>query len=351
MLIPRLAALAALLSIASSGGCDWFADPMEANLAPTTTITTCPSDVTAGDDVTFEWTGSDIDGTVVEYRWSFDDTTTGSTEETSLVVEDVAEGDHTFEVAAVDDDGDADLTPAVCEFTANAAGGLVKRVVLAEFLTTQPCTNCPNAETALAEALDEYGADSLCIISYHAGQFPTDPVATPETVARIDWYEEEPGVPEGQFPIVIFDGDCERAVVGAATVGGALSNYEIEINQRKSIGSPVTVDLSGGVDGSGGDVTARVHVRDPLEAGTYVLRTVVIENFVSLGGPYHDYGYVARDILDDTPLTVSAVGDSAVVQMDFSVDSSWDVDELDVIAFVQNDDTKEVLQAGRLNAR
>lgn len=346
--VPRVAALSALLSIASSGGCDWFAAPMEANLTPSTSIVTCPSDVTAGDDVTVEWTGSDIDGTVGEYRWSFDDTTSGSTEETSLLLSDVAEGDHRFEVAAVDNDGDADPTPAVCEFTASEPGGLVPRVVLAELITTQPCANCPNAEEALNVMLDEYGADSLCIVSYHDGHAPSDPVATPETVARIDWYTDTTELPENNWPIVVFDGEYERAVSGAVTVNWAVSNYEIEIDHRKSIGSPLAVGVTGDISGGGGGVTVRVFVRDPLQAGTYVLRTVVIENDISLGGPYHDYGYVARDLLDDEPLTLGAVGDSAVVQMDFTVDPGWDLDKLDVIAFVQNDDTKEVLQAGRL---
>ncbi len=321
---------------------------MEANLAPSTEITACPSGVTVGDDVTFEWSGTDIDGTVVEYSWSFDDTTTGSTEETSLVVYDVAEGDHRFEVAAIDNDGDADTTPAVCEFTASAGGGLVPRVVLAELITTQPCANCPNAEEALNLMLDEYGADSLCIVSYHDLQAPSDPVATPETVARIDWYTGTTELPENSWPIVVFDGEHERAVSGAVTVGWAVSNYEIEIDHRKSIGSPLAVGVTGDMSGGGGSVTVRVFVHDPLQAGAYVLRTVVIENDVSLGGPYHDYGYVARDLLDDEPLTLGAVGDSAVVQMDFTVDPGWDLEKLDVIAFVQNDDTKEVLQAGRL---
>lgn len=346
--VPRVAVLFALMSMAGSGGCDWFAAPTEVNVAPSTSIVTCPSGVTAGDDVTVEWTGSDIDGEVVEYRWSFDDTATGATGETSLLIEGVSEGAHRFEVAAVDNDGEADPTPAVCEFTASSAAGLVGRVVLVEFITTQPCANCPNAETALNIVLDEYGVDSLCIVSYHDLQAPADPVATPETVARIDWYTDTTGLPENNWPIAIFDGEHERAVSGAPTVDWAVSNYEIEIDHRKSIGSPIAVGLSGSVNGGRGSVTVRVRVRNALPAGAYVLRAVVIENDVSLGGPYHDYGYVARDLLEDEALTVSAVGDSAVVQMDFTVGPSWDIDKLDVIAFVQNDDTKEVLQAGRL---
>lgn len=347
---PRVAAFAALLSIASSGGCDWFNDPLQANLAPSTTMVTCPSDVTAGDDVAVEWNGSDIDGAVVEYHWSFDERTTGTTPETSLLLEDVTAGSHTFEVAAVDDDGDADPTPAVCEFTASEPGGLVGRMVLIEFITAQSCPNCPYAEEALNVVLDEYGADSLCIVSYHDLQPPTDPVATPETVARIDWYTDTTELGENTWPIAVFDGEHERAVVGAQSVNWCVGNYEIEIDHRKSIGSPLTIDLSGSIGGGRGEATVLVKVRDPIPAGDYVLRTVVTEDDLFFP-PDHDYGYVARDLLEDEPLTLAAVGDSAVVQRSFAVDPGWLVENMDVIAFVQNDSTKEVLQAGRLNLR
>jgi len=347
-LVPRMAVLLALLSLGSHGGCDWFDGPLEANLTPSTRMVSCPGEVAAGDDVTLEWEGTDVDGSVVEYRWSFDDST--GTGGTAVTLEDVAEGEHVFEVSAVDDDGDEDPSPAVCEFTASDPGGLVGRVVLAEFLTTLPCGNCPNAEAALDMVVDEYGADSLVVIAYHDHQGP-DPIWTEEIVDRILWYTEasgDDGATYGQYPAVIFDGDLDRTVTGAATVEGAASDYRLEIDNRKTYGSPVTVSIEGSLSAGRGDVTVRVIVRDPLTAGTYVLRTVVTEDDILAFS--HDFGFSARDILDDEPLTVAVVGDSAVVQRSFAVDASWEVDNLDVVAFVQNDDTKEVLQAAHLGA-
>jgi hypothetical protein len=187
-------------------------------------------------------------------------------------------------------------------------------------------------------------------VSYHDLQAPADPIATPETVARIDWYTDTTDLGANVWPIAVFDGEHERAVIGAQSVNWCVTNYEIEIDQRKSNGSPLTVDLSGNIDGGRGDVTVRVKVRDPLAAGDYVLRTVVIEDDLAFP-PDHVYGYSARDLLDDEPLTVSTVGDSAIVQRGFTVDPGWVVGNMDVIAFVQNDATKEVLQAGRLSPR
>ena len=142
--VPTAAAFLALLST-GNGGCDWFKGPVEANFEPDTEMVTEPTDDhAAGDDVLVEWSGSDPDGTVDRYRWEWmlDDALvlgSGDSDSTRLILRDVARGRHRFEVAAVDDDGDADATPAACEFVVE----LVPRVVLAEFITGRGCPKVP----------------------------------------------------------------------------------------------------------------------------------------------------------------------------------------------------------------
>jgi hypothetical protein len=336
------AAVTALTALAA--GCDWFDDPVEANLLPDTTMESCPApgELLAGEDAAVAWSGSDPDGAVVKYAWVLDDTLSGETMDAELVIQAVTEGDHVLEVAAVDDDGDLDPTPAVCSFTAGAPGGLVPRVVLAEFLTTRPCPNCPNAEGGLNIVLDEYGADSLCVIAYHDLQPPADPFATAETVARIDWYM---GGSWNSWPLVLFDGG--HSVLGAVSPEVAAAAYRTEIDYRRSIWSPLSMRIAGGP--AAGSVTVTVKVREALTTTANVLRVVVIENNVIASA--QEYDFVARDLLDDEPLSVAAVGDSAVVTRTLTLGPTWNVDNLDVIAFVQDDLTKEVLQSIRSGAR
>jgi hypothetical protein len=332
--------VAASLLLAVVAGCDWFNEPVEVNLLPDTTMEECPpAGLVAGEDAVVAWSGSDPDGDVATYRWTLDGTDSGETADTELVIQSVAEGDHVLEVAAVDDDGDADPSPAVCEFTAGPAGGLVPRVVLAELLTTRPCSNCPYAEAGLNAVLSQYGADSLCVIAYHDLAPPSDPMATPETVARIDWYM---GPSWASWPNVIFDG--RRAVLGAESAAAAAAAYRVKIDARKAVGSPVSMRVAGS-PGSG-SVTVTVKVREALTTTANVLRVVVIEDDVTVST--HEYDFVARDLLDDEPLSVAAVGDSAVVTRSVTVAPGWNESNLDVIAFVQDDLTKEVLQAVRL---
>jgi hypothetical protein len=66
-------------------------------------------------------------------------------------------------------------------------------------------------------------------------------------------------------------------------------------------------------------------------------------------GPYSLwYDFVARDLPADERLDLVAIGDSVTVQRQFSVDGSWIPDNMDVIVFVQDLATKEVIQSARL---
>lgn len=222
-----------------------------------------------------------------------------------------------------------------------------ERTVIFELLTTRVCTNCWKAERALELLKTTYGPLGPCVVAYHDYPGP-DPVATDETVARIDWYMSDPKFAPyaDQYPLAIADGDS--IVVGAPTVAGAYGEYQEDFLARKAIGSPVTVDVEGSIAARGGDVDVKVKIVDTMPAGPNVLRTVVIEEeVVALPDTFL---YVARDILDDETLTISAVGESVVVNRTFTVDPGWDVTKLDVVAFVQDDSNKEILQAGALSS-
>jgi hypothetical protein len=255
-----------------------------------------------------------------------------------MLLGDVARGAHRFEVAAVDDDGDADPEPAACEFVVER----VPRVVLAEFITGRGCPNCPNARDGLYIVLREYGLGGLSVVSYH--DFP-HALSTSETDARIEWYTGSPDVPP--MPIVIFDGDWDDHVQGAKDSTSAADVYRQRIGEKRAVGSPISLRVGGDV--SRGAVTMTVKVHRDLSAGPNVLRAVVVEDDVFADLETHIYA--TRDILEDEVLAVVAAGDSAFVERSLTIEPEWNVDNLDVIVFVQDDATKEILQSGRLRTR
>ncbi len=347
MILP--AALAAV-ALGVAAGCDWFEDQATGNLPPVTELVGCPgAEVDEGEDLVFRWVGTDIDGAVIAYEWSINGAPWVETEDDSVLIAAVAEGEYSFTVRAIDDEGDVDPVPPRCAFTAHAVGELVDRVVLVEMITTRTCGNCPRAEEALNNLLDTRGRANLSVVAYHdwrAGNPASDLLGTEETIARIQWYTLDPTFPgrPGWWPTVVFDG--LRIVEGAETVDGAESDYTVEIEMREAVGSPVRLTVEGDLSGVEGIVRAGVKATGRLPAGPLVLRCVVIEDHVLQYTSYYDF--VARRVLEDRPLSIAEIGDSTSAEWTFPVEESWNLGGVDVVVFIQNDDGREVLQSGRL---
>ena len=184
--------------------------------------------------------------------------------------------------------------------------------------------------------------DHFSVVSYN--DVPHS-LSSPETDARIEWYTGSPDVPP--MPIVIFDGDWDDHVQGATDSTSAAAVYRQRIDEKRLAGSPLSLSVGG--DMSRGAVTAAVKVRSDLTGGPNVLRAVVVEDDVF--ADLEEHIYATRDILEDEVLAVAAAGDSAFVERSFAIEPEWNVDNLDVIVFVQDDATKEILQSGRLRTR
>jgi hypothetical protein len=345
-----------VIILVTLGGCDWFEAQPEANLPPDTELIECGTGqgVVEGADVRFVWNGSDIDGHVIRFETSYDDGPWEPTALDSMTVSDVTLGEHVFRVRAVDNDGDVDPVPAKCAFTASAAGQLVDRAVLVELFTTNQCPNCPKSETILEALLAEIGAGEISIVAYHdkPSYAPdSDPLATDATDERVAWYTGNAAFPgdNDTWPTVVFDG--LRIVEGVETEELAEALYRFEITTRAETATPLSLRLDGTIGADEGSLRAVVRAEDVPPAGSPVLRLVLIENDVKFRGIWASrYHFVARLILDDQVLGLGAVGDSVAVERQFEVDPSWVVEDLDVIAFVQDTGTMEVIQSGRLRS-
>lgn len=333
--------------------CDWFESQPEANLPPETRILECGAsqEVVEGEDVRFRWAGSDFDGSVVRFEVSYDEGPWEATPSDSMTIPDITRGEHVFRVRAVDDDGEADPDPAECRFTALAAGAPVERRVLVELFTTNECPNCPKAETALNALVADIGAETVSVVAYHdkpSYSPDSDPLATDGTDERIAWYTDDPAFPgdEDTWPTVVFDG--LRVVVGAATATEAEALYRLETTARAETASPFSLRLEGEIGEEQGSLRVTVKAEDGPPEGSLVLRTVLIENDVKYRGYWATrFDYVARRLLDEEPIDLGAPGDSAVVERTFPVDPFWVVENLDLVAFVQDSATMEVFQSGR----
>lgn len=82
-------------------------DPWKPNSLPTVTITSGPQGIIDVSTATFNWTGTDQDGSISMYYFDIDQTPpTIATALTSTTITDLSHGNHTFYLIAEDNDGD-----------------------------------------------------------------------------------------------------------------------------------------------------------------------------------------------------------------------------------------------------
>jgi|GEM_PF-485603 len=202
------------------------------------------------------------------------------------------------------------------------------RTVLAELFSFAGCTYCPNAEEAMRRLKSEYG-DSLAVVVYHMRMLG-DTLSPEDAQARAQWY----GV--SAAPTSFFDGGSK--FVGAGTVEHAYNNYRDIIVTRRSVASPLEMSVEASLTQSAIEIDCEVVVLNEI-SGSLKLWLVVFQNSVHLDDA--EYDFVVRWI-EERSISLSR---SDTVWATFNLSNRWPNGELGAIAFVQDDDTKSVLQA------
>jgi thiol-disulfide isomerase/thioredoxin len=217
--------------------------------------------------------------------------------------------------------------------TSAAAPAIPQRTTLAEVYTATWCFYCGYAEPALSQLAEKYGSSKFIVLEYHGN----DELSNSKTEARSLWY----GV-QG-FPTVQFDGNTP-------VVGGALnlqSIYEKVIQKRLAIAPTVNLTLSGNIGEQTGLVKATITPVSGITRTNLKLRWVIYEDNVNFNRKY--YRYVVRDILAEDKLDLQGTQPKNVSKT-FTVNPVWNYANLGIVAFVQDDNSKEVLQTVVLKA-
>ncbi len=217
-----------------------------------------------------------------------------------------------------------------------------QRIVLWEEFTSTTCAPCASANPAIEAMLRNYGEQTILAIWYHVwwpspGNDPYYLVNTVDVRARAtDFY----GI--SAVPDAVVDGNNGpspgNTSMMTAAVDARIANYS-------------AFDLSAGFLRIENDV----HVRVEFEAvggvipGNLSLRVVAIENDLQYSAPNGEssFDYVMRKMYPDasgTPVIIEK-GESITENLVCAVDTNWVEANTDFIVFIQNDDTKEILQA------
>ena len=218
--------------------------------------------------------------------------------------------------------------------TVNAQQVEREMVVLEEGTGTW-CGYCPDAANAIHQLLEE-GAD-LAPIAYHSG----DAYGNPAASSRISYYNIT------GFPTSVFDG-VEKVVGG----GSVYSAYNAKYNLRKGILSSYTIATTGVCAGfSHYEIETTLTKVAESDASNIKLHVALVENHIEESWMGQDeLNHVERLMIPNqygTDIDFTD-NDTQVINFNFDLEEGWDYENCELVIFLQDNSTKEVLQGKKI---
>jgi hypothetical protein len=241
------------------------------------------------------------------------------------------------------------------------------RSVVLELFTGAQCGPCVAADIAFDAARKTYRHKDVILIQYHLNVPGPDPLTNAETEKRASFYHVE------GTPTALLDGKATRPVGGPRLL--AKRSYDvfrsvIEKELEKPAGANVTLTAVGDADA----IEIHAEVANLHKTGKQVrLRLVLVEEMVHYVAPngqrYHQYvvrsfpsgqdGYPLKEKSARKKVTVDLRGLRRTLEENLTnfkskfkplhEDPSLQLKHLKVLALVQDDGTKEILNAAQID--
>ncbi len=218
------------------------------------------------------------------------------------------------------------------------------RVVLAELFTWMRCGYCPYAARALDSVADDF-RDSLVVVAYHR-RVAGDTLSPVYAETRRDLYYTS-----GGEPATTFDGG---AVVWTSAPEYNYPTFHAKTAAARTVEPGAQLGIDAVLTDSTGTVTVWATGVSSTPADTLCLFVVLVEDSVRAylpGATDSVFRHVMRQMLpavDGEPVNLT-VGDTVVKEYGFRLNPTWSHPMLGVVAFVQDDGTRRVLQAAALS--
>ncbi len=300
-------------------------------LSPPINLTASVND----NDVTLQWEGPTDD--LIGYN-VYRDTEVIAEEitETTYMDLDLLPGLYSYDVKAVYDDGiSAGAGPA----EAYIEGGTDREMVLLEIGTGTWCVYCPGSAMG-ADDLVENG-HNVAVIEYHDG----DDYETVQSAYRATNYY---GI--NSFPTAQFDGVITQ--VGGNANQSIYLTYLPLYEERADNISLFELDINVEMDGETDiDIDVLVDNIYPYPGDNIVLHVVCTESHIPENWfVMNEINFVCREMLPDQYGTAMDFSSQTTYTGSFDLDiSAYEKDNCEIVVFLQNNDTKEVLQAAKFD--
>ncbi|OYT12423.1 MAG: hypothetical protein B6I19_09820, partial [Bacteroidetes bacterium 4572_114] len=299
-------------------------------LAPPTNLVASVSD----NDVALTWTAPASDDFLGYNVYRDAEVIAQEITETSYDDMDLLPGTYMYDVKAIYDEG---YSAGAGPVEATIEGGTSREMVVLEIGTGTWCQYCPGAAMG-ADDMIENGHD-VGVIEYHGG----DDYETNESMYRINYYALT-GYPTAWFDGVIthVGGNATQSLYGTylplyETRAAKVSLFELDVEPEFTGGT--TFDFT---------ITAENIYQYPGQ--NVALHAVAIESHIPdswLG--LDEVNYVCRKMLPDHMGTALDFNSQSLYEVVLPLDwNGWDVDNMGLVVFLQDNDTKEILQATKI---
>jgi hypothetical protein len=245
------------------------------------------------------------------------------------------------------------------------------RVVLVELFTGAQCGPCVAADMAFDGMLQTYKPKDVVLLEYHLHIPRPDPMANEDTDARSTYYGEV----IGGTPTILFNGAPDAP--GGGTKEQAVDKYGDYVDVIDPLlEEPAKLKLTASARQKGNKIDINAEVTADAKPGDKVrLRLVLVEDKVEYTGSNKiaEHHHVVRQFPGGTEGVVvreTSAKAAATVDLDElkkSLKDAWlktvekeklvikdqplELKKLKVVAFVQNDTTKEILQAVQVDVK
>ena len=159
-----------------------------------------------------------------------------------------------------------------------AASTASSHTVMGELFTGAGCEPCMSPDLAFEAALARYSRDEFVLLVYHDNSPAVDPLANPVTDERGKYYATEGSTPHAQL-----DGTLIDLVQGLPShAQESADKIFAEIDEQ--ISKPVDISFVLSATRQGDDVDVTVHVQSPLNSKSRRLHLDLVEKEVSYSG-------------------------------------------------------------------
>ncbi len=213
-----------------------------------------------------------------------------------------------------------------------------KRYITLEHFTNSRCSNCASQNPGFFSVIANF-EDDVHHIAYHP-PYPYNSCLfyqanTAENTARATFYNLT-GTPR------VFRNGLN------GTTANQITAAMLQSLQGQT--SPIALTVTE-TSGNTRQATIDVYTDGDAPTGNLRLFAAIVEREIDYTSPNGEtvHHNVFRKMLTNIagdPFTAAATGNSVVAEFTYSLENNWNADEIYVLAFVQNVDTKEVLNSG-----